>query len=91
MTPSWVDTKNLELERMLTTGSRIASVKLSGGDIFIVLESAFITLDRCLGVKHVKEVFYVQTTLTAQDEIGHMEKKAYIVGNSRASVELSAT
>lgn len=49
MTPSLVDTKNLGLERMLTTGSRIASVKLSGGDIFNVLKSAFIRLNRCLG------------------------------------------
>lgn len=43
------------------------------------------------GLKHVRGVFYIHTTLTAQDAMGQLEKKAYIVGNSRASVELSAT
>ena len=32
--------KELEMGRSLTTGSRIASVKLSGGDIFDILQSA---------------------------------------------------
>ena len=30
------------LEKLLTTGSRIASVKLSGGDIFEISKSAFL-------------------------------------------------
>ena len=37
---TWI--REMKLEKLLTTGSRIASVKLSGGDIFKIMESAFL-------------------------------------------------
>ncbi len=42
MTQNTIELEELELEKLLTTGSRIASVKLSGGDIFGISESACI-------------------------------------------------
>ena len=43
--------RGFQLERLLTTGSRMASVKLSGGDIFNMFKSAFNPSDEIWNVK----------------------------------------
>ena len=43
--------REFQLERLLTTGSSMASVKLSGGDIFNMFESAFNPSDEIWNVK----------------------------------------
>lgn len=92
--------RGLKLGKLLTTGSRIASVKLSGGDIFKIWESAFLLklkLTACSGACR-RSTYTLKECVTAQNaayflKVGGKTARnleTHIIDNSRACIELSA-
>ena len=70
MTQNMTCVRDLELEKLLTTGSRIASVKLSGGDICRFSKSALHSRLRLGRENYQRSKNTLKTCIRTQNAVG---------------------